>query len=368
MMKRTARPNLLIIDDDPVFRRLMGVMFTQEGYSVATADSAESAFKLLSSHSFQVAVVDYKLPDLNGIEFLERIKHTYPDMMRILITAHTSEDVLLEAINRGEVYRYINKPVHTGLLRSTVEQALALHQLTISRSLMVKEMDERNRELTLKNEELKAYNALISEMKIQQDRILASLPDPYLLTRSDRRIVRCNPAAANLLGYKRPELVGRIVGELFEDPAEFEKRLAESSSTRSNAFEINMRRKEGELLAVKVFLSIFRSHIKSDINNLTIAVLAQKLPRRPFEKVDDPLYKEASKSLADKPPEEIQNIFDSMVAAVKDLTERWKEAMDIFDHYLEDEGIPPSEAKAIRKATDEVTNSVQTLLQTVILD
>ncbi len=368
-MNRNARPNLLIVDDDPVFRRLLSVMFTQEGYLVATADCAELALKLLNTRHFQVAVVDYKLPDLNGIDFFEKVKHKYPEMTRILMTAHTSEDVLLEAINRGEVYRYINKPVHTGLLRSTVEQALALNQLKVSRNVMLKEMDERNRELVQKNEELKASNLIISEMKVQQDRILATLPDPFLLTRDDLRIFRCNPAAANFFGYQRAEMVGLNIRELFEDPDYINQKISECNTTKSSIFETNMRKRDGEIFAMKVFLSTFKSKFRQNTDNSIVAIFAQKLPRKPLAAViDEPLIKNVSKTLSDKSMEEIQNLFDSIAYAIKDLTEQWKVAVDLFDFYLEDEGIPASQASAIRKATDEVTNAIKVLLEKIIID
>ncbi|MBM3329235.1 MAG: response regulator, partial [Calditrichaeota bacterium] len=157
-------PSLLLVDDDAVFRRLMSALFQQDGFQVTAFESAETAFDALELRTFKVAIVDYKLPDLNGIDFFERTRRSHPDMVRILITAHTTEEVLLDAINRGEVYRYLNKPVHTGLLRSTVEQALVLNELTTSRNMILASLDERNRELEQKNSDLARFNHLLGEL------------------------------------------------------------------------------------------------------------------------------------------------------------------------------------------------------------
>lgn len=212
-----TKPNLLLVDDDPVFRRLMSVLLTQEGFNVVTADNAEDGLHVIDKREFQVAVIDYKLPGLSGIDFFERSRRSHPLMSRILLTAYTTEAVLLDAINRGEVFRYILKPVHTDLLLSSVDQAMALHELAVSRAQLMEQLESQNQELKQRNEDLRlAYNQL-EDMKMLQDQILSVLPEPVYLIGETNRIIGCNRAACQLCGYSRAELLGRIVSELFGD-------------------------------------------------------------------------------------------------------------------------------------------------------
>ncbi len=255
--KKGSPPSILIIDDDPVFRRLMAVMFTQDSFNVSTAGDAEAGLRLVEQTPFQVAIVDYRLPDQSGTDFFERTRRTHPNMMRILLTAHTSEEVLLESINRGEVYRYLTKPVHMGLLRSTVDQALALHELSVSRSSLITELERRNAELEEKNRDLHNYYHQMGEQKAQQDQILASLPEPFLLLRADRRILKCNQAAIEMLGYNRGELLGRLADDLFVKPEELSDRVDEVVQSGVAYFESEWKCKSGSSVRVKVALNRF---------------------------------------------------------------------------------------------------------------
>lgn len=266
--------SILFIDDDPVFRRLMTAMFTQDGFKVFTAVDAETGYKLLEERTFEAAVVDYHLPGQNGIDFFERARRIIPEMTRILLTAHTTEELLLEAINRGEVYRYLTKPVHLGLLRSTLEQALALHELSVARKTMTAEMDRRTKELEEKNLDLINYYHLLGELKSQQDQILASLPEPFFLLRADHRILRCNQAATELLGFTRGELLGQSADDVFLDSTELSARIFDVGRSGVVNFETVWRHKSGANVPVKVALNLFSGE---DVDRNQVALVVQDI-------------------------------------------------------------------------------------------
>ncbi len=269
--KNNPTASLLFIDDDAVFRRLMTAMFTQDGFKVFVAADAEAGFRFMEERSFQAAIVDYSLPGLNGINFFERTRRISPEMTRILLTAYTTEELLLEAINRGEVYRYLTKPVHLGLLRSTVEQALVLHGLNVAKTAMTTEMDRRTKELEGKNNDLLNYYHLLGELKSQQDQILSSLPEPFFLLGADHRILRCNQAGTELLGLTRGELLGKSADDLFLDPAELTERIYDTGRSGVIYFETLWRHKAGTNVPVKVALNLFRGDAVEN-NQVTLVV------------------------------------------------------------------------------------------------
>ena len=257
-MKETS-PNILLIDDDPVFRRVMSVMFKQEGFSISVGESVKMGFQMIQDQQFQVAVVDYRLPDLTGVDFFEKTRRTHPNMVRILLTAYTTETVLRDAINRGEVFRYIHKPVHTGLLLSSVEQALMLHEIVSSRAQLLEQLEQQNQELKKRNEDLRIAYSQMGEMKTLQDQILNILPEPILLVSGGERILSCNQSSCSLFGYSRGEFLGRSITDLFHSTDELGqhiKAMLDGDSSRS--FETIMRRKNGSTFLASAIINILR--------------------------------------------------------------------------------------------------------------
>lgn len=263
-MASTDKPTILLIDDDPVFRRLMSVMFNQEGFKIVTADNAQEGLTLVEENDFNVAVVDYRLPDLTGIDFFERVHRTHPNMIRILLTAYTTETVLLEAINRGHVFRYLLKPVYTDLLLSSVEQALAIREMAIAREELTRRTEIQNRELTLRNDDLRQAYIQLEEMKLLQDQILGMLPQPIFLIGENRRVIGCNQAACKLVGYSRGELLGRLATDVFGKEVDiFGEAQPQGTTLSEHNLKISLNKKEGTIEPMMVKMHILRN-IKGD--------------------------------------------------------------------------------------------------------
>lgn len=117
-------------------------------YKVYTAASADEAIVILDEHpDIKVILCDQRMPNVTGIEFLEKVRRFYPKVVRMLITGYTDIESVIGAINRGHVYRYIKKPWVEQELHAAIEEGNKYYH---THSLLVK-----------KNEELQnAYNAL----------------------------------------------------------------------------------------------------------------------------------------------------------------------------------------------------------------
>eukprot|EP01034_Spumella_vulgaris_P037353 gene37353-46089_t len=93
------------------------------------ATSAADALKLLAMNPVQVVVSDHRMPEMTGIEFLSRVKELYPDTVRIILSGYADLDSVIDAINRGAVYRYFTKPWDDEQLRECVQEAFRHQQL-----------------------------------------------------------------------------------------------------------------------------------------------------------------------------------------------------------------------------------------------
>jgi DNA-binding NtrC family response regulator len=114
---------ILIVDDEPANLRTLARLFRDE-YEVLTAASGDEALALLGQHDVALLITDQRMPGMTGIELLKKTVPLRPRMVRIILTGYTDVDALVEAINCGQVYRYVAKPWNNDELRLTVKRAL----------------------------------------------------------------------------------------------------------------------------------------------------------------------------------------------------------------------------------------------------
>ena len=103
------KPVLLVVDDEPGILRLIDRFARKIGFDVATAGSGREALEKLEAEKAAVALVDLRMPDVDGLEVLRRIRAADPDCQVILMTGHASIDTAIEAIKLGAM-DYLSKP------------------------------------------------------------------------------------------------------------------------------------------------------------------------------------------------------------------------------------------------------------------
>ena len=100
---------ILIIDDDENIRKVLTTILEDEGYDVESVDTAKKAIERTRRKSYNLALIDIRLPDMEGIELLTRMKNTTPKIRKIIITGYPTLQNAVEAVNRG-ADAYILKP------------------------------------------------------------------------------------------------------------------------------------------------------------------------------------------------------------------------------------------------------------------
>jgi putative two-component system response regulator len=133
---------IMVVDDEPANLRLLERLF-RHNYQVLTAASGTEALRLLEQHDVALLITDQRMPGMTGIELLKRASEFRPHMVRIILTGYTDVGALVEAINCGQVYKYVTKPWSNDELR-----------LTVSRSLEHYETNRSRHELALTNQRL----------------------------------------------------------------------------------------------------------------------------------------------------------------------------------------------------------------------
>jgi len=113
---------LLLVDDELEFLEPMAARLTRRGVLCSIAESGDKALKLLTSESFDCAVVDVKMPGMDGIELLRRMRRDYPDTAVVLLTGHASVELGVQGIELG-AFEYLMKPVELDELLDTIRRA-----------------------------------------------------------------------------------------------------------------------------------------------------------------------------------------------------------------------------------------------------
>jgi len=149
---------ILFVDDELPVLDIMGRIFHFENYEVLTATSGKEGLRKLDEVSpIQIVISDYRMPEMNGVEFLEEVHKKWPDTVRIILSGYADLDALISIINRSHIYKFISKPWNNNEIKATVANAL-------ERYFLRKKNHELTESLVQKNEDLRQFNENLEQM------------------------------------------------------------------------------------------------------------------------------------------------------------------------------------------------------------
>jgi signal transduction histidine kinase/DNA-binding response OmpR family regulator len=141
---------ILIVDDELAIRRVLEISLRSKGYQTNTAGTGQEAWEEVESsgseNGYHLALVDIKLPDINGLDLVARIRKFSPQTEVILMTGYVSVETAVQAIRLG-AFAYVTKPMQMEEFYQTVRQALEKQRLTVENRRLLAELKESNRSL-----------------------------------------------------------------------------------------------------------------------------------------------------------------------------------------------------------------------------
>jgi len=214
---------ILFVDDEEINLLNFRIIF-QDRYDIITALSGEEALTIFNeTENIGLVISDQRMPGISGVELLSTIYEIAPETIRVLLTAHSQIEYVLDAINRGQIYQYILKPWDTNELSAIIDRAKKLYQLTIENRHLSEELALKNRTLELANQKLQKVNRKLEEDVQRRKKLEASLKESEerfrkFTTASQDIIVLfdvsgkglySNPAAEKLLGYTHRDFLNK---------------------------------------------------------------------------------------------------------------------------------------------------------------
>lgn len=231
---------LLLVDDEELITKSLQRIFRKERYSIRVAASGAEGIKILkmAQEPFSLIISDQRMPEMTGAQFLEKAKRIFPYAIRILLTGYSEMDAIIEAVNRGEIHRYLTKPWDDDDLLVQVRQALEQYELLAeNRRLLAltkrqnKKLRELNRnleekvakrsgEIVKKNKELSRLNQELESSLYNTVRAFASLVEIYAsssLVGHGRRVSAYSHRLAEFFDLSQHEVTQIEIAGLLHD-------------------------------------------------------------------------------------------------------------------------------------------------------
>jgi two-component system NtrC family sensor kinase len=208
---------ILCVDDEPnVLRALRRLFMDEDQFEILTAESGAAGLEILSQEQ-DIAVVmsDYRMPEMNGVEFLRQVHEKCPKTMRIVLSGYADTASVVEAINVGHIYKFIPKPWNDDELRINVARAVETYFLNEENCRLSAELSERNIELqeinanleNLVQQRTEALELRSFVLQLAQD-VLDSIPVVVFGVDDEDLVVQANGCAHKLFAGK-----GMLLGE-----------------------------------------------------------------------------------------------------------------------------------------------------------
>ncbi len=154
---------LLVVDDEPNILSALKRVFRRENWQVLVANNAHEGFELMAVHEVGVVISDQRMPGISGTEFLHRVKEMYPDTVRILLTGYADFTTVIDAVNQGDLYKVLSKPMDSEVLRETTREAFRRYEIFAENHRLARRLEELENLLAIEENPARTKPSAASE-------------------------------------------------------------------------------------------------------------------------------------------------------------------------------------------------------------
>jgi PAS domain S-box-containing protein len=245
---------ILLIDDEETIVRVMAMSLRSDGHEVVTALSGEEGITVFRETSPDLVLTDIKMPGMDGIEVLRKIKEQDPDAEVIIITGHGDIENAIEALKFG-ASDFINKPVRDDVLTVAIQRAEEKRSI---KHRLKDYMDNLEKKVELATQEVRRKSNFLTKL-------IRSSNDGIIATDKDLNVVIYNTGAKRIFGFEREEVlqIKKITDLLPESTAAVFKQAPASQSPGSELIrqELDLQAKDQTSIPVSIFATpLFEKH------------------------------------------------------------------------------------------------------------
>jgi two-component system NtrC family sensor kinase len=202
---------LLLVDDEENILRSLRRVLRRGDWQIETAPDGQEGLKVFEQFKPGVVISDFRMPGMNGVDFLARVKELEPHAQRIMLTGQADQSAIEEAINRSEVFRFISKPWNDGQLLLTVKSAFEQHHLVTDNKRLYELTNQQNADLRQLNADLELRvhqrTVMLSRAKREWELSFDTIDSPLAVVSTDDLVLRrANRASARVSNRELQEL------------------------------------------------------------------------------------------------------------------------------------------------------------------
>ncbi len=230
---------ILCVDDEKNVLKALERLFLDTDYEILTATSGEEGLEILQNTGpIQLVVSDYRMPKMNGVDFLKEVCKVRPNTVRIVLSGYADTAAIVEAINEGKIYKFMPKPWNDDELKVAISNAIEHYFMQEKNMMLTKELETKNEELLQINNNLEKLVGertsdlvLKNRILISSQNILDSLPVAVVGIGHDGLIVQCNKKGVDIFSRDGGSLLGMNRHDSFPDEVNsFIERVVEEGS------------------------------------------------------------------------------------------------------------------------------------------
>ncbi len=215
---------ILIVDDERSVLRSLERLFFDDDYEILTAESGEQGLGVLEKEYCPIIIADYRMPGMTGVEFLREVRKKLPQTVRLVLSGYADVASIVEAINVGEIYKFMPKPWNDEELKVTVANAIDKYRLEQENINLTEELKKKNEELEKLNlnleqrvEEKTVDLIFQNQILMASQKILDALPFAIVGVDNEYIVVQANRAAETMFSLTEGTILGKNAKKFLAD-------------------------------------------------------------------------------------------------------------------------------------------------------
>jgi response regulator RpfG family c-di-GMP phosphodiesterase len=180
--------NVLFVDDEKEILSSIRRQFRKESFDIITCNSGKEALSLLEENEIQVIVSDERMPVMSGLELMKEVKKLYPETIRVILSGYVDSETIIDAINKGEIFRFVSKPWKYADITNIIKEALNKWSIEKKNKKYMEQILDENRRLKMR------LSFRESSLNLEQS-VIDEVPVPMLAVGGNNKIEIFNKRA-----------------------------------------------------------------------------------------------------------------------------------------------------------------------------